>query len=137
QASRVPTYLFFAPTPVVRQGGTIIMPAACPEGVGQGLGEKRFYEIMKHAADPSQVVASARRDGYPAGGQRAFVLSRVLEYCEVVVVGCEEPELVREVKMTPARDMDEALRLVERKHGSHAEVLIVPHALHTLPVVAE
>lgn len=137
QASRVPTYLFFAPTPVVRQGGTIIMPAACPEGVGQGLGEKRFYEIMKYAADPSEVVASARRDGYPAGGQRAFVLSRVLEYCEVVVVGCEEPELVREVKMTPARDMDEALRLVERKHGSDAEVLIVPHALHTLPVVAE
>jgi hypothetical protein len=26
---------------------------------------------------------------------------------------------------------------VERKHGSDAEVLIVPHALHTLPVVAE
>ena len=136
QASRAPTYLFFAPTPVVRQGGTIIMPAACPEGVGRGLGEKRFYEIMKYAANPSEVVSSARRNGYPAGGQRAFVLARVLEYCEVVVVGCEEPELVREVKMTPARDMDEALRLVERKHGSDAEVLIVPHALHTLPVVA-
>lgn len=135
QASRVPTYLFFAPTPVVRQGGTIIMPAACPEGVGQGLGEKRFHEIMKYAATPSEVVESARRDGYPAGGQRAFVLARVLEYCEVVVVGCQDPELVREVKMTPARDMDEALRLVERKHGSDADVLIVPHALHTLPVV--
>lgn len=136
QASRVPTYLFFAPTPVVKQGGTIIMPAACPEGVGQGLGEKRFYEIMKYAASPSEVVESARREGYPAGGQRAFVLARVLEYCEVVVVGCQDPELVREVKMTPARDMDEALRLVERKHGSDAELLIVPHALHSLPVVA-
>lgn len=136
QASRVPTYLFFAPTPVVRQGGTIILPAACPEGVGRGLGEKRFHEIMKYAASPSDVVERARREGYPAGGQRAFVLSRVLEYCEVVVVGCEDSELVREVKMTPARDMDEALELVQRKHGTDAQVLIVPHALHSLPVVA-
>ncbi|MDH4207333.1 MAG: nickel-dependent lactate racemase [Anaerolineae bacterium] len=136
QASRVPTYLFFAPTPVIRRGGTIILPAACPEGVGQGLGEKRFYEIMKYSASPSEVVESARKDGYPAGGQRAFVLSKVLEYCEVVVVGCEDPELVREVKMTPAGDMDEALELVQRKHGTDAELLIVPHALHSLPVVA-
>jgi nickel-dependent lactate racemase len=135
QASRVPTYLFFAPTPVVRAGGTIIIPAPCPEGVGEGLGEKRFHEIMRYAANPSQVVESARKDGYPAGGQRAFVLARVLEYCEVVVVGCQYPALVEDLKMIPAGDMAEALRLVERKHGLDAEVLIVPHALHTLPVV--
>jgi nickel-dependent lactate racemase len=137
QASRVPTYLFFAPTPVVRQGGTIIMPALCPEGVGQGLGEKRFHEIMKYASNPSQVVESARKDGYPAGGQRAFVLARVLEYCEVVVVGCEHPRLVEDLKMIPAQDMAEAFRFVARKHGKSADVLIVPHALHTLPVVAD
>jgi nickel-dependent lactate racemase len=135
QASRAPTYLFFAPTPVVRQGGTIILPAPCPEGVGSGLGEKRFHEILKYAADASEVVNSAREHGYPAGGQRAFVLARVLEYCEVVVVGCGEPDLVREAKMIPAGDMAEALQLVQRKHGLQADVLIVPHALHTLPVV--
>jgi nickel-dependent lactate racemase len=135
QASRVPTYLFFAPTPVVRAGGTIVIPAPCPEGVGEGLGEKRFHEIMRYAASPSQVVESARKDGYPAGGQRAFVLAKVLEYCEVVVVGCQDPGLVEDLKMIPAKDMGEALRLVESKHGSGAEVLIVPHALQTLPVV--
>jgi hypothetical protein len=37
--------------------------------------------------------------------------------------------------MIPARDMAEALRFVERKHGTGADVLVVPHALHTLPVV--
>ncbi|HUS69793.1 MAG TPA: nickel-dependent lactate racemase [Anaerolineae bacterium] len=137
QASRVPTYLFFAPTPVVREGGTIIIPAPCPEGVGQGLGEKRFHEIMKYAASPSGVVESARKDGYPAGGQRAFVLARVLEYCEVVVVGCEHPTLVEDLKMIPAQDITEAFRFVARKHGEGADVLIVPHALHTLPVVAD
>jgi nickel-dependent lactate racemase len=135
QASRVPTYLFFAPTPVVRQGGTMIIPAPGQEGVGQGLGEKRFHEIMKSAEGPSEILKAARKDGYPAGGQRAFVLAKVLEACEVVVVGCEHPALVEELKMIPFRDMAEALRFVQRKHGRGADVLVVPHALHTLPVV--
>jgi nickel-dependent lactate racemase len=135
QASRVPTYLFFAPTTVVRDGGTIIIPAPCQEGVGQGLGEKRFLEIMKSAQHPTEIVEAARRDGYPAGGQRAFVLAKVLQSNEVVVVGCEHPDLVRDTKMTALRDMDEALGYVAEKHGRAADVLIVPHALHTLPVV--
>jgi nickel-dependent lactate racemase len=135
QASRVPTYLFFAPRPVVREGGTIIMPAPCPEGVGEGLGERRFHEIMKASGDPAEILAAARKDGYPAGGQRAFVLAKVLQACEVVVVGCEHPTLVEDLMMTPATDMAEAFRLVERKHGTDCDVLVVPHALHTLPVV--
>jgi nickel-dependent lactate racemase len=135
QASRAPTNLYFAPTPVVKEGGTIIMPAPCQEGVGLGLGEKRFYEIMKSASDPSEIVEGARREGYPAGGQRAFVLAKALEVCDVVVVGCEYPALVKDVKMKPARDMDEAFGLIERKHGASADVVVVPHALHTLPVV--
>jgi nickel-dependent lactate racemase len=135
QASRVPTYLFFAPTPVVKQGGTMIMPAPGQEGVGQGLGEKRFHELMKAAGSPTQILEDARKDGYPAGGQRAFVLAKVLEACDVVVVGCEHPAVVEELKMIPASDMAEAFGFVERKHGKGADVLVVPHALHTLPVV--
>jgi nickel-dependent lactate racemase len=135
QASRAATNLYFAPTPVVRDGGTIVMPAPCQEGVGQGLGEKRFYEIMKSAGSPSEVVEAARREGYPAGGQRAFVLAKALEVCDVVVVGCEHPALVKDVKMKPARDMEEACRLIDRKHGARVDVAVVPHALHTLPVV--
>jgi nickel-dependent lactate racemase len=136
QASRAPTYLFFAPQPVVKKGGTMIIPARCDEGVGQGLGEQRFHEILKRARDATEVVNNARQHGYPAGGQRAFVLAKVLEQCDVVIVGSEDPQLVREMKMIPAGNMSDALRLVEQKHGRGADILIVPHALQTLPVVS-
>lgn len=135
QTSRAPTYLFLGPECVIRKGGTIIVPARCQEGVGQGLGERRFYEIMKHSSDATEILEDARRNGYPAGGQRAFVVAKVLQECDVVIVGSEHPELVRDTKMIPAADMGEALRFVEEKHGREADVLIVPHALHTLPVV--
>jgi len=135
QTSRAPTYLFLAPQPVVKKGGTMIIPARCQEGVGQGLGERRFHEIMRRASDASEIVEDARRHGYPAGGQRAFVMAKVLQDCEVMIVGSDYPQLVREMKMIPAADMREALSFVEEKHGREAEILVVPHALHSLPVV--
>jgi len=137
QASRAPTYLFFAPRPVVKKGGTIIIPARCQEGVGQGLGERRFHELMRSARDAKEIVETARKEGYPAGGQRAFVVAKVLQDCEVVIVGSEQPGLVEDAKMLPVADMNEAFQFVERKHGRDANVLVVPHALHVVPVVAE
>jgi nickel-dependent lactate racemase len=135
QASRAPTYLFFAPRPVVKRGGTIIIPARCQEGVGQGVGERRFHELMRSARDATEIVETARQEGYPAGGQRAFVVAKVLQECEVVIVGSEDPGIVEEAKMRPVAGMAEALEYVERKHGRDADVLVVPHALHTVPVV--
>lgn len=135
QASRAPTYLFFAPHPVVKKGGTMIVPARCQEGVGEGLGEQRFYELMRFASDATEIVRSGRKHGYPAGGQRAFVLAKVLEQCDVVIVGSEHPRVVQELKMIPAAKMKDALHFVEQKHGRDADMLIVRHALHSLPVV--
>lgn len=135
QTSRAPTYLFFAPQPIVKKGGTMVIPARCQEGVGQGLGERRFYEIMKWSSDATEILEEARRHGYPAGGQRAFVMAKVLQESEVIIVGSEYPQLVREMKMIPAAEMGEALSFVEEKHGREGDILVVPHALHTLPVV--
>jgi len=135
QASRAPTYLFFAPTSVVRPGGVFIIPARCEEGVGQGVGEKRFLDEMKRAKDIPTLLADLRRTGYPPGAQRAFVLAKVLEHNEVIVVGSQHPTVVQEAKMTPAADMNEALRIAAAKLGPNLNVLVVPHALLTLPIV--
>jgi len=137
QASRAPSYLFFAPTPVVKSGGIFIIPARCEEGAGDGVGEQRFLQKMKAATDMPSLLAELRRTGYPPGAQRAFVMAKVLEQSEVIIVGSETPEVVRDAKMIPAADMDEALRLAADKLGPNLEVLVVPHALLTLPIVQQ
>jgi len=71
----------------------------------------------------------------------------------VVIVGSECPDVVEACKMTPAATMDEALALAAGELGDEADkqhpadkqheadkqhpldVLIVPHAMLTLPVV--
>ena len=135
QASRAPSYLFFAPTPVVRPGGVFIIPARCEEGAGAGVGEQRFLRALRDAPDIQFVLEDARRNGYPPGQQRAFVMAKVLEQAQVIIVGSECPELVAACKMTPAQTMEEALALAAQQVGQQARVLVVPHAMLTLPVV--
>ena len=137
QASRAASYLFFAPTPVVRPGGILIVPARCEEGTGEGVGEQRFFEALRDARDMSSLLAELRRTGYPPGAQRAFVMAKVMERNEVVIVGAECPEVVRAAKFTPVATMDEAFALAAETLGPNLDVLIVPHALLTLPVVSD
>jgi nickel-dependent lactate racemase len=138
QATRAVSYLFFAPTCVLKEGGVFVLPAPTPEGVGQGLGERRFLEKMASAAGASSLLAELRRTGYPPGAQRAFIMAKVLEKTHVVVVGSETPEIVEALKMIPAQNMNEAFQIAAETLGRQdLDVLIVPHAMQTLPVVSD
>jgi len=137
QASRAASYLHFAPTPVVKPGGFYILPARCEEGAGAGVGEQRFLEALRDATDMTSLLEELRRTGYPPGAQRAFIMARVMEECGVIIVGSEYPDIVRQARMTPAADMDEAFHIVTQKLGPDLDVLIVPHALLTLPVARQ
>ncbi|HEY9634317.1 MAG TPA: nickel-dependent lactate racemase [Coleofasciculaceae cyanobacterium] len=135
QASRAASYLFFAPTPVVRPGGYLIIPALCQEGVGAGVGEQRFLSAMRDAPNIQFLLDDGRKNGYPPGQQRAFVMAKVLEQNKVIIVGSEYPELVSTCKMLPIATMDEALATAKADLGVELDVLVVPHALLTLPIV--
>jgi nickel-dependent lactate racemase len=137
QASRAASYLFFAPSPVVRPGGAFIVPAPCGEGAGDGIGEQRFLKAMQDAPDVQFILNHARQHGYPPGQQRAFVMAKVLEQNDVIFVGVEDPDLIRSARFLTARTMQAAFALVSERLGDELDALIVPHALLTLPIVQE
>ena len=136
QASRAITYLQLTATPAVRPGGILILPAPCPEGAGEGVGEQRFLAALRAAPDIETMLNDMRQHGYPPGAQRAFVLGQALADIEVIVVGANHPQIVRDCKMTPAETMAEALALTQQKLGRQLKVLVVPHALQTLVRIA-
>ncbi len=136
QASRAASYIFFAPSPIVKKGGVIITPARCEEGAGQGTGEQRFYDEMRSTQTMHALLEKMRRQGYQAGAQRAFIMAKVMEVNPVVVVGAEFPEIVEATKMVAARTMSEALKFAVNHIGRpDLDVLIIPHALLTLPFI--
>ena len=136
QASRAATYLRFAPTPVVREGGSIIIPAQLPEGAGEGAGEQRFLAALENAESPAAVVAAARRH-FAGGEQRAVMVALTLQHNQIVVAASESADVVRRAKMRVAVDVEEALDIAYEHIGrpERASVLLVRRALHTLPIV--
>ncbi len=136
QASRAATYLRFAPTPVVREGGAIILPAKLDEGAGEGAGEQRFLAALESAESPAAVVEAARRH-FEGGAQRAVMVALTLQHCQIIVAASESPEIVRLAKLRAAVDVEEALDMAYEHIGrpQRASVLLVPRAIHTLPVV--
>ena len=136
QASRAATYLRFAPTPVVREGGAIVIAAQLDEGAGEGAGEQRFFAALERAESPAAVVDAARKH-FEGGEQRAVMVALTLQHCLVIIAASEAPEVVRLAKLRAAVDVEEALDIAYEHIGrpTRASVLLVPHALHTLPVV--
>jgi hypothetical protein len=63
-------------------------------------------------------------------------MAKVLEEANVIIVGSEYPDIVTDCKMTPAATMADAFDMITRDMGDNLDVLIVPHALLTLPVVS-
>lgn len=137
QASRAATYIGLSSHQIVKPGGTIIMPATCPEGAGQGTGEKNFFDGISNAKDIDSYLERLRRDGLRPGEQRAFMLGSILQLYRVIVVGAQDPDIVRACHMTAAADMDEALRIAAESSniGTSVKMLVVPHATQTLPVI--
>jgi nickel-dependent lactate racemase len=135
QASRAASQLFFAPCSVVKEGGIFIVPAPTEEGAGQGFAERCFLETMSGAVNMEFLLAELRRKGYPPGGQRAFVMAKVLEKTNVIIAGTMTPNVVRQLHMIPAVDMDEAFSIAAANLGRNdLDVLIVEQALLTLPL---
>jgi nickel-dependent lactate racemase len=136
QASRAASYLQYGPVPVVRDGGVIIIPAACPEGAGEGAGERRFRDAMQHPGGHAAIIAEARANGIRPGEQRAYIMASVLSQISVIVAGVKHPDEARAMGFLAANDIESAIELASGIVGLPATALVVPHAMLTLPVVS-
>jgi hypothetical protein len=92
---------------------------------------------MQDAPDVRFILDDARKHGYPPGQQRAFVMAKVLEQNDVILVGTEDPDLIRSAKFLTAPTMEAAFAMVSKNLGEELEALLVPHALLTLPILEE
>lgn len=131
QASRAATYIGLSQSPVLHEGGVIIVPAKMPEGAGQGAGEKNFFNILKKFGATSDLIHHLRQNGCLGGEQRAYMIAQMLQKYQCIFVGSEHPWVVTEAGLLHAETPKEALAIAGI---GQPKILVVPHALKTLPV---
>ena len=134
QASRALTYITNTQKPIVKRGGIVLISAICEEGVGKGLGEKRFYEAMVKARNPAEVVKKMKGRSCSAGEQRTYMVAKSLSFADCGFVGTKIADAVRKMHMLHFKDFNEALAYAFSTRGKDAKIYVVPHALVTLPV---
>jgi nickel-dependent lactate racemase len=110
----------------VKNGGVIIMVAACNDGHG---GEA-FYKWFADAKSPSEVaerIAKIQQQDSIADQWEAQILARILCKCEVILVTDQcDREMITDMHMKQADNLEQALELAKTKVGTNAKVTIIP-----------
>lgn len=116
----------------VKDGGTIILIGACPEG----LGSKTFSDWLLAAPTAHSMVERISRD-FQLGGHKAAAIAMVLEKASIDLISEMDDDFVRRIFLEPKPSAQAALDAAFRKYGPSATVLAMPHGGSTLPYLQD
>jgi nickel-dependent lactate racemase len=117
---------------ITREGGTIILVAACPEGTGSRGYEDWVTGMASHQA----VLERFQREGFRIGPHKAFQIARDAAPRRVIMVTQMMPELVQKLLLTPCATIEAALEIAFRSLNPAARIGIMPWANATIPTLA-
>ncbi|MCC3866929.1 nickel-dependent lactate racemase [Terrisporobacter mayombei] len=115
-----------------KEGGVIIMVAACNDGHG---GES-FYNNVANAPSPKEILENVRNvkkeDTVP--DQWEFqILARILDKFTVIMVTDEcDPKMITSMHMKHAYNFNEALNLAYEIKGEDAKVVVIPDGVSVI-----
>jgi lactate racemase len=114
----------------VREGGVVIILGECVEGSGSAM----YEQTMQKYRNPEQVEA-AIRENFQIGAHKAYAVTRLMKKANFILVSSMDSELARLLLFTPAKDMEEALKLAFDKLGSQPNITLMPMGSLTVPLV--
>ena len=100
QASRAATYLTQSPAPPLLPDATLVLDAACPEGLGAEAG---FVAALRGSTPPwDELLSGPAPTG--AGAQRAVMLALLARRYRLRVCGCRQAAALRAVGIDATED---------------------------------
>ena len=118
---------------IVRRGGTIILAAALSEGIGSA----DFQELLRSARSNDDFMARITAPGFFRVDQWMVQhLCQVLRKARVVVVSDGlAPEVLRELLVTPAASVEEAVNRALPRDDTRPHVAVLPQGPYVLATV--
>lgn len=110
----------------VKDGGVIIMMAASNDGIGGD----HFYHQLADEPDISktmaQFLARSRNETIPDQWQTQILLRILMKYTVIYISGMDD-ETIRNMHMTPAHSIDEALEIAKGiLHNNNPSIVAIP-----------
>jgi len=114
----------------VRPGGTIILVAECPEGLGHGV----FAEWMLSGQTPDQLIRRIR-ERFVLGGHKAAAVALAQKRASIALVSSLPADRCRAMGLVPYASPVEALADALARTPAPARVALMPQGGSALPVV--
>lgn len=118
---------------VMKDGGTVILVAACPEGTGSASYERWMEGVTSFAG----VFEKFKREGFRVGPHKAYQIARDASRVRALMLSQMSHEFVKRLLLNPVASLDEALAIARRDLLPDARVGVMPAANSTVPVMRE
>jgi nickel-dependent lactate racemase len=112
----------------LKDGGTIILAAECPEGLGE-----KVFERWVNGAHEKQELIDRLDYAFEIGGHKAGILAKLTQNADVYLVSELREEIVERAFLLCSRSLDGALQTTMRKYGTDAQIILMPFGAVTLP----
>jgi len=117
---------------VTRDGGIVIIAAACNEGIGPDS----FRELHASVNRPIEVLQKIRRE-QPIGVQWQNQVLAVLQLRNDIYMFSElEYQLLKDMMMTPVKTVDDGLKRAFSILGDDADITVIPEGPLVLPLLS-
>ncbi len=117
---------------IVRPGGTIILAAACTEGI---TGHDSFYSLLRSQTSPNALTSMIRECRETQRDQwQVQVLAQVLNKADVYLHSLLPEDTVRSCHLQPVADISLLLRQM-RARTPQCRIAILPEGPETIPYI--
>lgn len=113
----------------VKDGGIIILSAACTEGMGEGVFERWYSE----AKSPQDLIDRVQKN-FELGGHKAAAIALVMKKAKIFLVSDFSEDETKKMFMYKYNTIEEALLAAYAELGETAGVLVMPYGSSTLPM---
>ena len=117
---------------ITRDGGIVILAAACPEGSGS----QGYEKWVSKRRSNEEVLAQFAQAGFRVGPHKAFQIARDATRVRVLLVSEMNAAFVRQLLLTPAESLQGAVNTAVGQLPPQARVGIMPKANTTIPFIS-
>jgi len=111
---------------IVKEGGTIIVPSECIEGIGGG---ENFYNWLDEASNIEKVIERFKSEGFSESSNKAFLYARALEKAEIIIVTKNiSAKILNNIFLKRTNTVEEAVQEALLKHEKDCKIALIQNA---------
>ncbi len=114
----------------LKDGGTLILVAACREGIG----EEAFSNLLSSCDTAAAVLEKISRE-YRLGYHKAGKIAEVLQWATIQACTELPPEILKSIFIEPVSSLQQAIEVALQRYGDAAQVLFLPDGSVTVPQI--